>query len=233
MNELRRRGRWDGRWRQGLLLPPPRIHHAALVLRQSRQCRRTGRRAKPFYCFMLNVAHGPRSLASGGVLCRPGQRGEERVWGVSDPSPETRRRPQPRPRGSLTPHVSQQVSQRFCRRRSTHMCSEITDAISIAAARACDVRSGRSSQTPRRRLCSAFLGASFRHRHMACETPRRQALGSACATPTCRPSRLTAWRCARRRPRRCAPLRPPRSAGPAGLDGACAQPTSWLLRDAR
>ena len=42
--------------RQGLHLPPSRIHHAALVLRHSRQCRRTGRRAKPFCCFMLNVA---------------------------------------------------------------------------------------------------------------------------------------------------------------------------------
>ncbi len=107
---------------------------------------------------MLNVARDTLSLARGGVLCRPGQTGERAVWGVSDPPPETHRRPQPRPRGSLTPHVSQHVSQRFWRRRSTHLCGETTDAITMAAARACDVRSGRRSRTPRRRLLQRVHG---------------------------------------------------------------------------
>ena len=157
---------------------------------------------------MLNVAGGTRSLAQGGVLCRPGQTGERAVWGVSDPPPETHRRPQPRPRGSLTPHVSQQVSQRFCRRRSTHLCIEISDAITMAAARACDVRSGRRSRTRRRRLLQRVPGRIVSTSHMACGAPRRQVSGSARAAPNCRPSRVTAWRCARCRARRCATLRP-------------------------
>jgi hypothetical protein len=139
--------------------PPPSAHPSRRArVKTVAPVQADCRRAKPFCRFMLNVARGTRSLARGGVLCRPGQTGERAVWGVSDPPPETHRRPQPRPRGSLTPHVSQHVSQRFCRRRSTHLCSEITDAITMAAARACDVRSGRRSRTPRRRLLQRVPG---------------------------------------------------------------------------
>jgi len=133
------------------------------------------------------------------------------VWGVSDPPPDSHRGPQPRPRGSLTPHVSQHVSQRSCRRRSTHLCSDITNAITVAAARACDVRCGRRSRTLRRRLLRRVSGrvAPISSHGLRIATSR----GSARAAPTCHPSRVTAWRCARRRTRRCASLRP----APAGL----------------
>ena len=192
VNELRAGGRWDGRWRQGLHLPPPRIHHAALVLRQSRQCRRTGRRAKPFCRFMLNVARGTRSLALGGVLCRPGQTGERAVRGVSDPLQRRADGPSRGPGGR-----SRLMCRRMCHRGSA-----------AAAAHTCAARSPMRSPRRQRALvtcvlvavhglladefCSAFLAASFRHRHMACGTPRRQVLGLARAAPTCRPSRVTA-----------------------------------------
>ena len=214
--------------------PPPPSAQASRGARVTSvaSCTRTGRRAKPFCHFMLNVSRGTRSLESGGVLCRPGQTGERAVWGVSDPPPETHRRPQPRPRGSLTPHVSQHVSQRFCGRRSTHLCSEITDAITTAAARACDVRSGRRSRSPRRRLLQRVPGRFAPTSSRGLRTATSTGSGSARAAPTCWPSRATAWRCARRRTRRCASLRPA-SRGPSGLDGACAQRTSRLLRDCR
>ncbi len=47
-----------------------------------------------------------------------------------------------------------------------------------------------------------------------------------------RPSRTRCSICARHRARRCASLRP-RCARPSGLDSACAQSASWLLRDGR